>query len=181
MGHGPAATGRLRARGIPTGLSVDVCTNVGGDLFAGMRTALAVQRGQANAEALARGETPARVSMTALDALRMATVEGAKACGLDDRIGSLAPGKQADVLVLRATDLNLAPVNDPVSAAVLAAHPGNVEHVFVAGRAVKRDGVLVGQDPAAAVARAEESRDRLLRRAGVDWSVAATSGCSVPT
>jgi cytosine/adenosine deaminase-related metal-dependent hydrolase len=72
-------------------------------------------------------------------------------------------------------------MNDPVSAAVLAAHPGNVEHVFVAGRAVKRDGVLVGQDPAAAVARAEESRDRLLRRAGVDWSVAATSGCSVPT
>ncbi|HEY0578378.1 MAG TPA: amidohydrolase family protein [Pseudonocardia sp.] len=187
MGHGPAATGRLRARGIPTGLSVDVCTNVGGDLFAAMRTALAVHRGQANAEALARGETPASVSMTALDALRMATVEGAKACGLDDRIGSPAPGKQADVLVLRATDLNLAPVNDPVSAAVLAAHPGNVEHVFVAGRAVKRDGALVGQDPAAAVARAEESRDRLLRRAGVDavsWypvAVGPRSTSSVPT
>jgi len=85
----------------------------------------------------------------------------------------------------RATDLNLAPVNDPVSAAVLAAHPGNVEHVFVAGRAVKRDGALGRPGHRAAVNRAEESRDRLLGRAGIDaeqwYPISARSPSSVPT
>ena len=98
MGHGPAATARLRSRGIPTGLSADVCTNVGGDLFGAMRVAIALQRGADHGAALARGETLGEVSMTAGDALAMATVDGARATGLDDRIGTLEVGKQADVL-----------------------------------------------------------------------------------
>jgi cytosine/adenosine deaminase-related metal-dependent hydrolase len=134
MGHGPAATSRLRSRGIPTGLSADVCTNVGGDLFGAMRVALALERGSAHAHALARGETLAGVSMSALDVLAMATAEGARAIGLDDRIGTLEPGKQADVLLLRADAPNLAPVSDPVGAVALAAGPHNLDAVLVAGR-----------------------------------------------
>ena len=162
MGHGPAATTRLRARGIPTGLSVDVCTNVGGDLFGAMRTALALARGAAHETALAAGETLDRVSMTAAEVLAMATIEGARALGLDARIGSLEPGKQADVLVLRADGPNLAPLSDPVAATVLAAGVRDVEAVLVAGRWVKRGGRFVERDPGAVVDLARRSHDHLL-------------------
>ena len=84
------------------------------------------------------GETLDRVPLTAAEVLAMATIEGARAIGLDDRIGSLEPGKQADVLVLRADAPNLAPVSDPVAATVLAAGVHNVDAVMVAGRWVKR-------------------------------------------
>lgn len=162
MGHGPAATTRLRARGIPTGLSVDVCTNVGGDLFGAMRTALSLARGAAHEAALARGETLDRVPMTAAEVLAMATVEGARAIGLDARVGSLEPGKQADVLVLRADGPNLAPLRDPVAATVLAAGVQNVDAVMVAGRWVKRDGRFCSRDVRAVVEQAERSHDHLL-------------------
>jgi cytosine/adenosine deaminase-related metal-dependent hydrolase len=63
----------------------------------------------------------------------------ARALDLDDRIGSLRPGKQADLVLLRATDLNLLGAANPIGAVVTAAHPGNVDAVPVAGRFVKRD------------------------------------------
>jgi cytosine/adenosine deaminase-related metal-dependent hydrolase len=167
MGHGPAATSRLRARGIPTGLSVDVCTNAGGDLFGAMRVALALERGTAHAAALAAGETLAEVPLSARDVLAMATVDGARACGLDDRVGTLEPGRQADVLLLRTDLPNLAPVSDPVGAAVLAAGTANVDAVLVAGRWVKRDGRFLHRDLRAVLDRAAASRDHLLAAARV--------------
>ncbi len=172
MGHGPAATARLRSRGIPTGLSADVCTNVGGDLFGAMRVAIALQRGADHAAALARGDSLAEVSLTAREVLEMATIDGARACGLDDRIGTLEVGKQADVLVLRADAPNLAPMSDPVGAVVHAAGTHNVDSVFVAGRPVKRAGSFVDIDVPSVIARATASQDYLLRAAGVadqDW------------
>jgi 5-methylthioadenosine/S-adenosylhomocysteine deaminase len=172
MGHGPAATRRLRSRGIPTGLSVDVCTNVGGDLFGAMRVALALQRGADHAAGFERGEALPEVSLTARDLLEMATVEGARACGLQDRIGTLEPGKQADVLMLRTDTPNLTPVSDPVGATVLGAGVQNVDGVFVAGRPVKRGGKLVGLGLDAILERAVESNRYLLHAARVqeeDW------------
>jgi 5-methylthioadenosine/S-adenosylhomocysteine deaminase len=164
MGHGPAATNRLRRRGIRTGLSADVCTNVGGDMFAGMRVALALQRGEDHAAALRRGETLQHVTITAHDVLEMVTIEGAAACGLEDRIGSLEPGKQADVLVLRTDTPGLVPVVDPVGATVLAAGVHNVDTVFVAGRAVKRGGRFVDLDVARVIDLAQRSHDGLVAR-----------------
>lgn len=172
MGHGPAATARLLARGIPTGLSADVCTNVGGDLFGAMRVAIALQRGADHAAALARGEALAEVSLTALEVLAMATVDGARACGLDDRIGTLEVGKQADVLVLRADTPNLAPMSDPIGAVVHSAGTHNVESVYVAGRPVKRGGTFVELDVRSVIARATASHDELMKAAGAsdqDW------------
>ncbi|WP_220793510.1 amidohydrolase family protein [Nocardioides stalactiti] len=163
MGHGPPATARLRARGIPTGISADVCTNVGGDLFGAMRVAIALQRGSDHAAALARGETLAAVSMRAREVLELATVDGARAIGLGDRIGTLEVGKQADVLLLRTDLANLSPVGDPIAAVVHAAGPQNVESVYVAGRPVKRDGHLVDVDVPAVIARAQASHDHLVR------------------
>lgn len=162
MGHGYPATMRLRARGIPTGLSADVCTSVGGDLFGGMRVALALARGAAHASALAAGEDLAEVPLPADDVLAMATIEGARAVGLDGRTGSLEPGKQADVLLLRTDTPSLAPVSDPVGAVVLAAGVREVDGVLVAGRWVKRDGRFVHRDLSAVLDRATRSRDRLL-------------------
>jgi cytosine/adenosine deaminase-related metal-dependent hydrolase len=162
MGHGPAATTRLRARGIPTGLSVDVCTNVGGDLFGAMRATLALACGAAHEAALAAGKTLDRVPMTAAEVLAMATIEGARAIGLEDRIGSLEPGKQADLLVLRADTPSTAPVSDPVATTVLAAGVREVDAVMVAGRWVKRDGALRYSDVRAVLDRAARSHDHLL-------------------
>ena len=167
MGHGPAATARLRSRGIPTGLSADVCTNVGGDLFGAMRVAIAVQRGPDHAAALARGETLGEVSMAGREVLAMATIDGARACGLDDRIGALEVGKQADVLLLRTDLPNLAPMSDPVGAVVHAAGTHNVDSVYVAGRPVKRGGTFVDIDVRLVLARATASPDYLLEAAGV--------------
>jgi len=92
----------------------------------------------------------------------MATVDGARACGLDDRIGTLEVGKQADVLMLRADTPNLAPMSDPVAAVVHSAGTHNVDSVYVAGRLVKRKGTFVDIDVRSVIAQATASHDYLL-------------------
>jgi cytosine/adenosine deaminase-related metal-dependent hydrolase len=131
-----------------------------------MRVALALERGAAHAGALAAGEALAEVPLTAGDVLGMATVEGARACGLDDRVGTLEPGKQADVVLLRTDLPHLAPVADPVAATVLAAGTGTVDAVLVAGRWVKRDGALLA-DPRPVLQRAAASQRYLFEAARV--------------
>jgi cytosine/adenosine deaminase-related metal-dependent hydrolase len=121
MGHGAPMVRRTRALGVPTGLGVDSVTVVAGDMFSLMRATLMSAH-------LSEG-----VHVTPADVLRMATVEGAAAIGMADRVGSLGVGKHADLVVLRAGDLNLLGAADPVAAVVTAAHPGNVERVFVGG------------------------------------------------
>ncbi|RAS66035.1 cytosine/adenosine deaminase-related metal-dependent hydrolase [Lentzea atacamensis] len=121
MGHGVPMVRRTRAFGVPTGLGVDTVTAVAGDMFSLMRAALLSTH-------LSEG-----VHVTPADVLRMATIEGAAAIGMADRVGSLGVGKHADLVVLRADDLNLLGTHDPVAALVTAAHPGNLEKVFVGG------------------------------------------------
>jgi cytosine/adenosine deaminase-related metal-dependent hydrolase len=131
MLHGAPMVNRLHDAGITTGLGVDVVTSVAGDMFELMRATLLTSR-------LSPG-----TRRPAADMLRLATLDGARALGLDDRIGSLRPGKQADLVLLRANDLNLLGAANLIGAVVTAAHPGNVEAVLVAGRFVKRDGHLL--------------------------------------
>ena len=104
--------------------------------------------------------------------LEFATIEGARACALDDKVGSLTPGKQADIILIRTDQINVAPLIDPVTTAVVFADTSNVDAVFVAGKAVKRDGELVGHDLKRVFAQLEESRDYLLAGAGMlpDWA-----------
>ena len=162
MGHGPAATARLRSRGIPTGLSADVCTNVGGDLFGAMRVAIALQRGADHAAALARGETLGEVSLTAREVLAMATVDGARACGLDDRIGTLEVGKQADVLLLRADTPNLAPLSDPSARSSTPREPTTWTRCTWPGGRSSGRAAFVDIDVRSVIARATASHDYLL-------------------
>ena len=93
-----------------------------------------------------RATRRSRCSLSTRDVLEFATIEGARVCGLEDRTGSLAPGKQADVVMIRCDDTNTYPLIDPVSTVVLQADTRNVDTVFVAGRAVKRAGTLVDAD-----------------------------------
>ncbi|WP_285634680.1 amidohydrolase family protein [Actinoallomurus iriomotensis] len=154
MGMGWPETGRMLAAGIRPSLSVDDCPSAGGDIFATMRTAFAVQRGLGG-------------GLTARDLVEFATVDGARACGLDARTGSITVGKDADLILLDAEDPSIFPVTDPVGAVVAAGHPGLVDSVFVAGRAVKRDGRLLGVDLPSLRARLLESRDRIAAAAGI--------------
>ncbi|MEU9370499.1 amidohydrolase family protein [Streptomyces avermitilis] len=101
------------------------------------------------------------------DAPEFATVDAAQSCGLDARTGSLTPRKDADVILLRADDLTVFPVTDPVATIVGAGHPGLVDTVLVAGRVVKRDGVLVSLDLAALRTHLVASRNRIAAAAGI--------------
>jgi 5-methylthioadenosine/S-adenosylhomocysteine deaminase len=177
MGHGWPATGRLRDHGINTSFSIDVCSSNSGDMFNTMRTAVNVQRALDNAATLASGGSPDRVSLTCQEALEIATIGGARALGRADRIGSLTPGKEADVVVLRTDTLASTPRNHPVGNLVYAAHQGLVEAVLVAGVFRKRDGRLLG--PAIEDIRrgAVASRDHII--AGYDE--AAIGGSWIPT
>ncbi|HEY1762296.1 MAG TPA: amidohydrolase family protein [Acidimicrobiales bacterium] len=161
MGHGYPATGRLLSAGIQPSLSVDVVSAVGGSLFAEMRGTLEAERGLQNRIALERGEWVGELELLARDVVRMATIEGARTLGMEDKIGSLTPGKQADVIMLKVDMPNLSLVND-LSAAITLADTGNVETIFVAGRLVKMNGTLLSHDMRAVQDRAWRSRDRLL-------------------
>jgi cytosine/adenosine deaminase-related metal-dependent hydrolase len=163
MGHGWPATGRLLAVGIRPSLSIDTCVSNGGNLFGTMRVTIATQRALDNQEPGASDR--AAVSLTSRDVLSFATVDGAKVCGLGGRVGSLTPGKQADLIMLRADLLTLAPLNNPIGQIVYAAHPGLVDTVLVAGTVVKRHGVLDGDLAKRAVRLAVEHRDALFERA----------------
>lgn len=110
----------------------------------------------------ARRQMPDALDLGVRDALRWGTANGAHAMGLEDRIGSLTPGKQADVIVVGGRRLNMVPMADPVGCLVAQANPSNVEHVLVAGRFVKRDGELVAQDVARASSLAQDACERVL-------------------
>lgn len=144
MGFGDPLTGVLRDLGALITIGADVEPAAAGDMFTAMRTTLNVQRNIDNKALLARGEPlPDTASITCREALEWVTVNGAAMTRMSDRIGTLAPGKKADIVLLRATDANLFPVRDPIGAVVRQAGPGNVETVLVGGRIVKRDGRLL--------------------------------------
>jgi 5-methylthioadenosine/S-adenosylhomocysteine deaminase len=152
--------------GLREGISCDNELSYGYDIFSEMRTLVTVQRGLSfGAEFAGEADVPARYGPR--DALRAATAGGALNAGLADRIGSLTPGKRADVVVL---DLDLVPTRPFGSLAgtvVNFAGIGNVDLVFVDGVVRKCGGRLVGLDYDAVVADAERSRESLLNGFGV--------------
>lgn len=146
MGHGWPATGRLLRAGIRPSLSIDVCTSNGGDMFHAMKTTISTQRALDNAALEEAGTAPERLELRCRDVVEFATLQGAIANGLDDKIGTLTPGKQADIIMIRATDLSMLPRNNPYGAIVYSAHAGMVDDVLVRGEFVKRHGSLVSVD-----------------------------------
>lgn len=161
MGHGWPPVMKAIENGLRPSLSIDVVTTVPGDMFTQMRAAFGAERARVNA-ACWEADTPVPESMlTARQMLEMATLHGAHVAGLEDRTGSLTPGKQADIVVLDASSLNMAPVHDPVAAVTLCADVSNVETVIVGGTVRKRDGRLLA-DVDRARGLVEASRDRVV-------------------
>jgi cytosine/adenosine deaminase-related metal-dependent hydrolase len=154
-------TGQALQRGILFGLGVDTICSVGTDLFSEMRLAIAAERSRANKEALARGERVPTVDLSQREMLRIATVDGARVWHLEDEVGSLTPGKQADIAIIDMRSPHLDGFGDPVAVMVLGAGPADVETVIVGGDVVKRDGKLVGAHVAQARELMHETQKRL--------------------
>ena len=163
MGMGHPVIGRAVDAGMRPSLSCDVISCNSGDLFAQMRLALQAERCRQNARYNERGEMPAELHFSVRDALRWATVNGAYALGLESQIGTLTPGKQADIVVIGGRRLNVSPMADPVGCIVSQATAANVEHVLVAGRFAKRNGQLQSVDVDRAIDLGRASADRILR------------------
>jgi 5-methylthioadenosine/S-adenosylhomocysteine deaminase len=143
MGHGWPPVAEAMSYGLRPSLSIDVVTTAPGDMFTNIRAAFAADRARANAVFWERNEA-AEGMLTARQMLEIATRNGAHVAGLEDRTGSLSPGKQADIVLVDARALNVAPVIDPVAAVTLCADVSNVDTVIVAGVVRKRGGKLLG-------------------------------------
>jgi 5-methylthioadenosine/S-adenosylhomocysteine deaminase len=158
MGHGMPPIQKFLDRGLAPSLSIDVETNVPSDMFNQMRSVLALQR----SIAAAQGKT----SASTRDVLRWATQEGARANGLDHKVGTLTPGKQADIILLRTDRVNVTPLNDPITAVVAGMDTGNVDTVLIAGRVMKRGGKLLHVDWPAVMRMADDARRHVVDKSG---------------
>lgn len=170
MGHGFPVISRLMDAGIRPNIGVDTCIAVGADQFTAMCFALGAARAQTNASQLEAGDNPWELELTARDVLAMATVEGARALGQEDRIGSFAPGKQADLVLVDATHISMIPLIDSIAALVHHASRSTITDVFVAGRRLKRDGQLAHVNLARIQRSAHVAAAAVMERSGIDSS-----------
>lgn len=151
LGCGVAPLAELLAAGIPVGIATDSPASTPSfDLFEELRTAIVAAR--------ARDRSPEALS--AATALELATLGGARVLGLDAEVGSLVPGKWADLAVVSLADSPLEPVEDPVTAVVLGGSPDRVAATLVAGETRYRRGTSAWPDTRRAARRA---RSRMLR------------------
>jgi 5-methylthioadenosine/S-adenosylhomocysteine deaminase len=146
------ATGPALSHGIVSGFGIDTICSAGNDLFSEMRLALAAERSRANARAISSSTMAQTVDLHPRDMLRLATLDGARVWQLDDQIGTLTPGKQADITIIDMRSPHLDGFGDPVAVMVLGAGPADVETVIIGGDIVKRAGTLAGDQ----VGRARE-------------------------
>lgn len=157
MGFGEPLTSRLRNLGGHISLGSDIESAMAGDMFAVTRFALQATRHADNLATIARdAASPQTISIPTQEALYWATMGGAKMLGLDDRIGSLAVGKQADIVLLDTQTPNMFPVIDVPSSILFHAGISNVDTVMIAGKILKAGGILV--DSPADGGRAELAR-----------------------
>mgnify|MGYP001627351793 CR=1 FL=1 len=168
QGHGHPLTGRLRRFGRAPSLGVDLESVLSGDMLTQARIALGIQRSLDNvAYREQHGTIPPTSTIGAREALSWVTVEGARMLRMEDRIGTLAPGKQADLVLVRASDLNMQPVHDAVSSVVFQASLANIDSVMVAGRWKKRAGRLLAGDLASDLRRLRDSGEKITRAMGL--------------
>jgi 5-methylthioadenosine/S-adenosylhomocysteine deaminase len=163
MGYGHPVTGTLRAHGAPMSIGTDVEAAARGDLFTAMRVTLQHERNRATTEILEKtGSRPSEMPVTCRDALAWTTTQGATIARLDRRTGSLGIGKEADIVLLSASDITMYPVRDPIGSIVMQGGAANVDTVLIAGKVVKRGGKLKFPGLAAKLEELRRSGDRIL-------------------
>ncbi len=166
MRHGEPPIQKALDLGMSISLSSDVECTMSADFFTQMRGMITLQRMMANERALAGDENHPTLMKTS-DAIRHATIEGAKGLRLDRKTGSLTPGKEADIILLDAEAINVAPLNNAPGAVVTLMDRSNVDTVMVAGKIRKWQGQLLGHDMDKLRHELEESRDYIFEKAGV--------------
>lgn len=148
----------LRRLGIAVGIGVDgPASNDRQDMLEAIKLAVLLQR----------VDRLQATALSARDALAMATIEGARSLRLDDELGSIEPGKQADLVVFDGSSPALANIHDPFQAVVYCAGPREVSDVWVAGSRSVTDGEVTGVDTKEAVARSRPLARKLAKRAGI--------------
>lgn len=157
LASGVAPLPAMKQRGLKVGLGIDGGTNDTTDMFNDMRAAVGLQR--------ATAMDPTRFPQPA-DVLRMATLGGAEALGLDPQVGSLTPGKKADLQVIDPRALNMAPRVDWISQLVFNTQPANVQWVFVNGVALKREGRLTTPNVDRVLTDAQTASDHVMTLLG---------------
>jgi cytosine/adenosine deaminase-related metal-dependent hydrolase len=162
MGMGIPPIQQSLDHGIRPSLSVDVETEMPGDMFTQMRSVFSLQRMLASSPQAA--SRPAL--LTVREVVEFATIAGARANQLDRKVGTLTPGKDADIVMLRTDAINVMPLNNAFGALVLAMDTSNVDTVFIAGKVVKQGGRLVGVDLDRIRRDAERSRDYVAGKSG---------------
>ena len=167
LGSGVPVIQEALDHGIRPCLSGDVEVCLAGDMFTQMRTTVTTQRMLAKARKF-RGESGSATLVSHRDVLEFTTRHAAEAVGLGDRIGTLTPGKYADLIAIRAEDLNNMPVNNAIGTIVLATESHNIDMVFVGGSLRKWRGKLIGHDIDALRTMVHDSRDYLASRVGFD-------------
>ena len=140
MGMGHPSAFRARDHGCRVGLGIDVTCNQGNDIIQQARLVLQAERGKNNA---ALGSVPFSIKRKTEEALRMLTLGGAEALGIEDLVGSITPGKRADLVVVKCEDLNIVPAVDPIGTIILNSNNSNISDVMVDGKFVKKDGKVV--------------------------------------
>ncbi len=171
MRHGMPPVQKALDLGMSMSLSSDVECTLTADPFTQMRSLLTLQRAFTNEKALAGEDYPEL--LTARDAVKTATLGGAEGLKLAHKTGSLTPGKEADIILLDAEAMNVAPLNNVPGAVATLMDRTNVDTVFVAGEAKKWDGQVLGFDIPKLRAELEKSRDYLFEAAGIERNLFA--------
>ena len=172
MRHGEPPIQKAIDLGMSVSLSSDVECTMSADFFTQMRGLITLQRMRANERALSGDEGHPALMRTA-DAIRHATIEGAKGLRLDKKTGSLTPGKDADIILLDAEAINVAPLNNAAGAVVTLMDRSNVDTVMVAGKIRKWQGRLLGHDMDKLGRELAASRDYIFEKAGVEQDLFA--------
>ena len=165
LGEGVSAFQKALDHGIRPGLSIDNEVSYGTDMFSEMRVVFNVQRAMATYRR-AHGDANAPAPVNVRTVLECATAGGAACAGLLDRCGTLTPGKEADVVLIRTDDINLYPSNHAIGTVVLAADTRNVDTVIIGGRVRKLRGRMAGVNMEQFRRMADESRNYLFAQAG---------------
>ena len=155
-------TGRVIALGGRPSIGVDVESNISGDMFNVIRMALQIQRMIDNKPFADAHKPIESLSIAPHQALEWATINGAQMMGMENKIGSLSVGKQADIILIRTDDLNIRPVNDPVNAIVFYANASNVDTVYIAGELKKKNGKLIYKNLSKIMKELENSGEKIL-------------------
>ncbi len=151
--------------GLMPALGIDLDTAFGSDMFGEMHALFGQQRAAMRYRRV-RGEADAPAPISVDEVLRAATVNGARAAGLATSIGTLSPGKQADIIMLRTNGVAVFPVTNAIGTIVQAVERSDVDTVMVGGRLRKRRGKLIGVDIEKLTATVIASRDYLLEASG---------------